>query len=444
MNCFSRKPIKKLSASVFALLLFASSVLYSCDRGDQVSNTTPGVSENIAPGIPDSATYGWSRDAGFSNLSSDEQLERLSVSIYHDERHSRFYYVTSTQDGSVYATGQVFDDNGGDALLVKYDNKLNQTAVITSSADGDYWCPTIDGSGNIFVISMIKNEIVKYSPDMVEVDRSEAHPNIMLRSMSIADDSSFYVCGWCETDNEGMLGSYGYLAKYNRDLELLQFVTWSENGQDIFDQVVTADDGSIYVVGKTYRGADNSRSESVISHYDKDLVVLESITRKDGDENFFSSLVVAPDKSLYVLYRSRTYSSSGINNSSDLIVQYDSNLSIINELSLSEINNWFPTDYWPSAHLNSLAIDSGGFIYACGTTYRPSTGGDGLVVLLSSDLEIINCSVWSASNRQDFLSLTLTEDGGVFIVGEDQEPGGSVKTENPLEPDIHIQALIIR
>ena len=214
-------------------------------------------------------------------------------------------------------------------------------------------------------------------------------------------------------------------------LAALSIMSFGGSDHDVFTSVVVAHDGSIYAVGysdSTDAGFANKGGstgvasegawDAVIVKYDSNLKQQNMASWGGSESDFFTSVAVAPDGSIYAAgYSYNTVVGPGNNRVyGAVIVKYDSDLKQQNMVfsSSKEING-----------LASVAIALDGSVYVVGTSgvtdmVLPNKGiskWDAVIEKFDSGLEQQNMGYWRGSESNTFFSVAVTPDGSICVVG---------------------------
>lgn len=344
------------------------------------------------------------------------------------------YDVTLDGAGNVYVTGASgYDGVIGDFnyLTVKYDADGNQQWVSRYDGPSEYWDIArriaVDAAGNVYVTGISRGidsgddyATIKYDSSGTElwVARYDgpAGGTDEANDLVLDCEGNVYVTG----ESEGIGTEFDYATiKYDTHGNELWVARYDGpiSMYDTAEAIALSPDGSVCVTGKSMHL--DSEYDYVTIMYTADGSVLW--TGRYGQPGYVldaaSDVVVDASGDVLVTGRSRTGDSYLTNDFAT--VRYDRDG---NELWVARYNG--PADDTDSAR--NIAVDSGGFAYAAGSSKGEGSNYDYAVVKYDPD----GGEVWvarhdSPSSDMDVLrGLALADDGTVYVTGFAQKPGG--------------------
>ena len=292
------------------------------------------------------------------------------------------------------------------AKLSVYDSKLNKTKekLYNRGYNSTFYDVITEDNGYVVVGSFEENKkshkdetrsglIVKY--DNTDKIIFESYLNDLANSSinSIKKiDKDYLVCGYSNytSNNISNTNSGGaYLIRYNKDGEIVWKKNFGDKGSAKFNDLIVVDN-YIYAVGV------NSINVGLIAKYDLNGNFISSYDYSSTDNLGFSNIVYR-NGYLYVC------GGKSSNNSNALIVRFDTDLYVINEVTYKSKNSRY----------NNMLFDDDHLI-VIGTVN--DSDYDGIISKYNDDLSEID-SVRYGDDEDDYFTDMKLIDGKYVVVG---------------------------
>ncbi len=217
-------------------------------------------------------------------------------------------YLVSGQ--SIYKNTKVGSKNGG-AILVKYDRKGD---LLWSKTYGSSKCSIFNDlivlNDRIYVVGVNDYNVgvlVQYDLDGNYLNSSEYQKTDSLGFSGIVSfNDSIYVSGSIDNDSHN---HDAIIAQYDFDGNFISQVVYVGDGNERFHKLVVDDHDSIVAIGtmaipKKENGISEYNYDGIVAKYDKNLKYVDSVSYGDDRDDYFTDIIYKNDGYLVVGYSS--------------------------------------------------------------------------------------------------------------------------------------------
>ena len=347
--------------------------------------------------------------------------------------------IATASDGSIYLAGSThvnldgkFVSDASNGFVVKY--KSDGTKAWSQSIDTSSWnradSITTASDGSVYVAGCTQEinsdtdskdaYIAKYNSDGTRAWKQLLGTSSWDSATSIttASDGSIYLTGITSGNLDGQSNSGNldvFITKYSSDGSKAWTQLLGSSSDDIVQSITLANDGSIYIAGRTDGSLDgqsnNGGSDIFIAKYSS--LGSKVWTQLFGSSGFeeAQSIATAMDGSIYLTGDTRSNDGSNVDS---FVIKCDGNGTI----------EWFQSIGTTSVDwAYSITADKGGAIYVAGSTEGNldeqinSGNGDAFLSKYESNGSRVWTQLLGTSSRDNGLSVTIANDGSIYYAG---------------------------
>lgn len=216
-----------------------------------------------------------------------------------------YYYVTGQ---SIYKNTRVGSKDGG-AILAKYnrDGDLIWYKTYGSNKSAIYNELLVVGD-SIYTVGTDENYlgiIAKYDLDGNFITYNDYRTTDSLGFSGIASiDGFIYVSGALRRENDD---NDAMIVRYNQDLVYIDQVVYTGNGIERFNKLIVDDHDNIVAIGtmavaQEEGGISEYNYDGIIAKYDKNLKYVDSVSYGDDRDDFFTDILFVDDEYVVIGY----------------------------------------------------------------------------------------------------------------------------------------------
>jgi predicted RNA binding protein with dsRBD fold (UPF0201 family) len=325
--------------------------------------------------------------------------------------------------GNAFITGSTesYEDENGDAFLLKYDSSGNLLWNKTwgGSFDDRGYGIALDGSGNLFITGYTKSYgagyydafLLKYDSDgnLLWYKTWGGSDSDYGKGIALDSSGNAFITG--STKSYGAGYDDAFLLKYDSDGNLLWYKTWGGSDSDYGKGIALDGSGNAFITGDTYSfGA--GYSDAFLLKYDVSGNQLWNKTWGGSDSDYGKGIMLDSSGNAFITGSTDSYEDG---NGDAFLLKYDSSGNLL----------WYKT--WGGSDYDygcEIALDASGNLFITGSTYSYGAGYRDIFLLkYDSSGNLLWYKIWGGSNSDWGKGIALDASGNAFITGETNSYG---------------------